>query len=289
MGNKPKISIVIPTYNREKIIGRTLDCIVAQTFTDWESIVVDDFSTDNTKDLIYSYVQKDCRFHYMLNERKKGSQGARNTGLYHSSADWVWFMDSDDIVHDDFLEKMCGVIAENVDVVTCYTNIIDKDSFSVKRTCQWNLSGNVHEDLLSIKCYVYSNNCIIRKSKMQEIGGLDENCPAHQEFDTHIRLSKVASYVTVPEILIEYYVGGNDTISVNYERSVAGRIYLLRKHKKDWLKYKDGGIKYYSDTWNTITWSYTSRWKKLVAYLKIFIICPRLYLASRVVRNNKKK
>ena len=92
MKNSPKISIVIPTYNREKLIGRTLDCIVAQTFSDWECFVVDDFSTDNTKNLIDSYVQKDCRFHYMLNERKKGAQGARNTGLYHSRADWVWFM-----------------------------------------------------------------------------------------------------------------------------------------------------------------------------------------------------
>ena len=281
MGNKPKISIVIPTYNREKIIGRTLDCIVAQTFTDWECFVVDDFSSDNTKDLIDCYVQKDCRFHYMLNERKKGAQGARNTGLYHSNADWVWFMDSDDIVHNDFLEKMCGAIAENVDVVTCYNNIIDNDSLSVKRTCKWNLDGNMHEQLLAWKCYVYFQSSIVRKSKILEIGGVDECCPAHQEYDTHIMLSKIANYTTVRDALFEYYVGGKDTISVNYERSMAGWMYLLSKHKKDWLDNRSAGTKMYSKVWGNVTWSYTSRWKKLCAYMKLFVISPRLFFLSR--------
>ena len=279
MGNKPKISIVIPTYNREKIIGRTLDCIVAQTFTDWECIVVDDFSTDNTKDLIYSYVQKDCRFHYMLNERKKGAQGARNTGLYHSSADWVWFMDSDDIVHDDFLEKMSRATNEDVDVVTCYTNVIDKDSMHVTNMRKWNCSGNIHEDLLAWKSYVFFQSSIVRKSQLLEIGGLDENCPAHQEYDTHIMLSQIACYKTIPEALFDYYVGGKDTISRNHGRSVEGRLYLLRKHKPEWLKYRAAGIKLYDMLWTSITWSYTSRWKKLWAYMRTFVASPKLYFA----------
>ena len=281
MNDKPLFSIIIPTYNREKIIGRTLDCILHQTFTDWECIVVDDFSTDNTKDLIYSYVQKDCRFHYMLNERKKGAQGARNTGLYHSSADWIWLMDSDDTVLPDFLEKMYGAIADNVDVVTCYNNIIDKDSLSVKRICKWDLNGNIHKQLLAWKCYVYFPSSIVRKSKLYEIGGLDEDCPAHQEYDTHIMLSKIANYKTVCEVLFDYYVGGKDTISVNYERSMAGWMYLLSKHKKKWLDNRSAGYKMYSKAWGSVTWSYTNRWKKLCAYMKLFVISPRLYFLYR--------
>lgn len=277
MKNSPKISIIIPTYNRAKIIGRTLDCIVAQIFTDWECFVVDDFSTDNTRELIDRYVQNDGRFHYMLNERKKGAQGARNTGLYHSTADWVWFMDSDDIVHDDFLEKMCGAIHEGVDVVTCYANIRDIKSQNVKCTYKWNCVGNIHEKLLSGECYVYSNNCIIRKSKLQSIGGMDENCPSHQEYDTHIRLSENACYTTIPETLIDYFVGGKDTISIDSERCVEGRIFLLMKYKEDWLRYKKWGIRFYNIIWNSITWSYTSRWKKLWAYMRLFMIAPNLY------------
>ena len=280
MKNSPKISIVIPTYNREKVIGRTLDCILSQTLSDWECIVVDDFSTDDTRKLIEAYEQKDSRFHYKLNERKKGAQGARNTGLYHSSADWMWFMDSDDIVHNDFLEKLYGAINEKIDVVTCFTNVIDNDSKQIIATRKWDCEGNIHEDLLSWKVYVFFPSSIVRKSKLYEIGGLDENCPSHQEYDTHIMLSKTANYTTVPEILFEYYVGGNDNISVNQGRSVEGRIYLLRKHKKEWLNYREAGINLYDMLWNSITWSYTSRWKKLCAYIRTFVSSPKLYFAK---------
>ncbi|MBO4738018.1 MAG: glycosyltransferase family 2 protein, partial [Bacteroidales bacterium] len=186
METSPKISIIIPTYNREKIIGRTLDCIAAQTFTEWECIVVDDFSADNTRRLIEEYEKKDGRFHYMLNERKKGAQGARNTGIYHARSEWIWLMDSDDTVHVDFLEKMYAATNTDVDVVTCYTNVIDKDSMLVTNTRKWDCCGNIHEDLLAWKSYVYYQSSILRKSKLLEIGGLDENCPAHQEYDTHI-------------------------------------------------------------------------------------------------------
>lgn len=283
----PKISIVIPTYNREKVIARTLDCIIAQTFKDWECFVVDDFSSDNTRELVDSYVKKDDRFLYMLNERKKGAQGARNTGLYHSRADWVWFMDSDDIVYNNFLEKLYGAINEKIDVVTCYTNVIDNVSKQIKATRKWECVGNIHEDLLAWKCYVFFQTSIVRKSRLFEIGGLDENCPSHQEYDTHIMLSKTAYYITLPEVLFEYYVGGNDNISIDYGRSVEGRIYLLRKHKKEWLKYREAGIRLYVMLWGSITWSYVNRWKKLWAYIRTFVICPRLYLASRKAGNIK--
>lgn len=280
----PKISIIIPTYNREKIIGRTLDCIVAQTFTDWECFVVDDFSTDKTRELIDNYVQKDCRFHYMVNERKKGAQGARNTGLYHSRADWVWFMDSDDIVHDDFLEKLYGSVTEKIDIVTCYTNVIDNGTKQITATRKWECEGNIHEDLLMWKCYVYYPSSIVRKSKILEIGGLDEDCPSHQEYDTHIMLSRTAYYKTVPEVLFEYYVGGNDNISINQGKSVEGRIYLLRKHKKEWLKYRESGIRLYDMLWSSITWSYTNRWQKLRAYIRTFVASPKLYFAWTAVK-----
>ena len=281
METSPQISIVIPAYNREKIIGRTLDCIASQTFTEWECIVVDDFSADNTRQLIEEYEKKDGRFHYMLNERKKGAQGARNTGINHAMSEWIWLMDSDDLVHNDFLEKMYGATNENVDVVTCFLNVIDKDSNELKRKYDRVCDVNVHDDLLSWKCYVYSNNCIIRKRKLLEIGGLDENCPAHQEYDTHICLSSVSRYATVCEVLLDYYVGGKDTISQNYERSMEGWMYLLSKHKKKWLDNIDAGSKMYSKVWGNVTWSYTSRWKKLCAYMKLFVISPRLYFLSR--------
>lgn len=82
-----ELSVIIPTYNRANTIGRTIESFIAQGFKDWEMIVVDDHSTDNTKEVIDDYNRSDNRIHYLLNERKKGAQGARNTGILHAQAD----------------------------------------------------------------------------------------------------------------------------------------------------------------------------------------------------------
>ena len=99
MQQQPPISIIIPTFNRAATIGKTIDSFIAQDYIDWEMLVVDDHSTDNTQEVIDAYNKRDSRIHYLLNERKKGAQGARNTGLLHVKHDWVVLFDSDDFVY----------------------------------------------------------------------------------------------------------------------------------------------------------------------------------------------
>ena len=222
------ITIVIPTYNRSKIIGRTLDCVLNQSCANWECIVVDDFSTDDTKDLIDKYIKVDERFHYILNERKKGANGARNTGIEHSSYDWILMLDSDDTIDANFLMKMSEVITEDIDVVTCYVNTVDKKGGQIKHTYKWECNGNILGKLLSRELYVYMDNCIIRKNILKNVGGLDENCPSSQELDLHIRISELANYKTIPETLVNYYIGSNDAMSANYVKTEYGYMYITR-------------------------------------------------------------
>ena len=103
---KPKISIIIPAYNREMVISKTLEAILSQTFLDWECLVVDDHSKDATRESIMQFVAKDSRFVFLENERTKGACGARNTGLHHAKSDFVLFFDSDDRMHEDLLESL---------------------------------------------------------------------------------------------------------------------------------------------------------------------------------------
>ena len=83
------ISVIIPTYNRAKVIPAALNSIVVQSYQDWECIVVDDYSEDDTESVVNSYVAKDNRFSYCKNERTKGAPGARNTGLYQAKGEWL--------------------------------------------------------------------------------------------------------------------------------------------------------------------------------------------------------
>lgn len=235
-----KISIIIPTYNRESIISKTLDSIEIQTYQEWECIVVDDYSTDNTQGIVEGYVEKDSRFKYMLNECKKGAQGARNTGLYNSTSDWVFFFDSDNQLQPDCLLELVSGIRGNVDVVQCFSRVINIEDGEVEKYFSWCNYGNIRDHLFTGTAYVDFNHSIIRKSKLLEIGGLDENCPSMQEWDTHMRLSKTATYNTIEKVLVDYFVGAQDAISTDNKKAVKGRLYNLEKFLPDWQQHKIG-------------------------------------------------
>lgn len=282
-------SIVIPTYNRATIIARTLDSILAQTYQDWECLIVDDFSTDNTRELIEEYEQKDNRFHYVLNERKKGAQGARNTGIYHAKSEWIEFFDSDDIMHNNLLDTMAkAIMADDIgsDVYTCFSNVINRDSGEIVGKFEWICDENVQEKLLTGKTYVDFNGAVIRRSKLMEIGGLDDDCPSMQEWETHIRLSKVATYATIPKILVDYYVGGCDTISADKKREIKGYLYLLEKHQQEWMRHYDSYLMYGERVLNTLH-NHTDRTFEQEYRKAIFHLMPELkqIILRKIIKN----
>ena len=101
------VSIIMPTYNRAHLIGQTLDSVLAQTYPNWECIIVDDWSTDTSDEVVGEYVKKDSRFQYYQRpkDRKKGPNSCRNYGLELSKGEFVKWFDSDDIMHPKFLEN----------------------------------------------------------------------------------------------------------------------------------------------------------------------------------------
>ena len=100
--NNSLVSIIIPTYNRAHLISETLHSIIAQTYTYWECIVVDDGSTDNTEEILKNYIKKDKRFQYHQRpkDKPKGANACRNYGISISNGDFLLVMDSDDLLHD---------------------------------------------------------------------------------------------------------------------------------------------------------------------------------------------
>jgi glycosyltransferase involved in cell wall biosynthesis len=110
-----KISIIIPMYNRATLVGETLDSILAQTYTDWECIVVDDGSTDNSIEVVQKYVDKDSRFKLLIrpDERTKGAPTCRNIGYENSKGEYIYFFDSDDLISDNFLDIIVSEIKNN--------------------------------------------------------------------------------------------------------------------------------------------------------------------------------
>ena len=115
--NSPLISIIIPTYNRAHLIGETLDSILLQTYPNWECIVVDDGSADNTADVMRDNIKNDNRFQYHQrpDNRKKSPNSCRNYGFELSKGEYIKWFDSDDIMLPYLLEKQISSFVKNVD------------------------------------------------------------------------------------------------------------------------------------------------------------------------------
>lgn len=280
------VSIIIPTFNRGAVIPLTLDSIYSQSYQDWECLIVDDMSTDNTKHVVQDYCSKDNRFKYLVNTHKKGAQGARNTGLYASNAEWVFFFDSDNMMHSNLLETLISEVRPDIDVCKCFSNVIDTTTKQRVYKQEWVATGNIQKELFNGKTYVDFNQQIIRRSKMIEIGGLDEDCPSLQEFDTNIRLSRICTYHTVQKALVDYCIGGYDTISANYSKQVRGKFYNLSKFKKEWLENKNNADRFIYELFDKLK-HIDSLSFRIKYFIKVFCRVPEMIPFYCAKKTNK--
>lgn len=128
----PTISIIVPVYNVEEFIRKCLDSILAQTFTDWECILVDDGSSDNSGDICDEYAQRDARF-IVIHKENEGIAKARITAYNYSKGELITFIDSDDYVLPEYLELLAKpIIEDDVDMVSCnyFDEFVDKNQIT---------------------------------------------------------------------------------------------------------------------------------------------------------------
>jgi glycosyltransferase involved in cell wall biosynthesis len=167
-----KISIIIPMYNRATLVSETLDSVLAQTCNDWECIVVDDSSTDNSVEVVQKYVDKDSRFKLLIRpeERIKGAPTCRNIGYENSRGEIVIFFDSDDLMSPPYFETVIRLINKNSDVDFA---IVPSDSFfespdkPFAQAKRYSTKLNLIEEILSIRVYAGSSDVVWKRSFLQ--------------------------------------------------------------------------------------------------------------------------
>jgi len=126
MFNMPKISVIVPVYNVEKYLAKCIDSILAQTFTDFECILINDGSPDNSPAICDEYAKKDERMK-VIHKENGGVSSARNTGLDIAQGEWITFADSDDWVDENYLELMySNAIKNNCDLSICGFKSVDE-------------------------------------------------------------------------------------------------------------------------------------------------------------------
>ena len=123
------VSIITPTWNCAQFIGETIKSVQAQTYTNWEMIISDDCSTDNTKVVIDPFLQEDSRIKYICNDKNSGAAITRNNALKIARGRWIAFLDSDDLWKPGKLEKQLSFM-HNHSLCFSYTNYIEIDEKS---------------------------------------------------------------------------------------------------------------------------------------------------------------
>lgn len=140
---KPLVSIITPVYNGEDNIGHTIESVVNQTLKDFELIIVDDLSTDNTKNIVKEYAKNDSRIKFYTLEKKGGASAARNLAIEKAKGRYIAFLDGDDMWQEDKLEKHINFMKEN-DIAFSYTDYayIDEDNkqLNIVRKCPRKMS-----------------------------------------------------------------------------------------------------------------------------------------------------
>lgn len=190
--NNPLVSIIIPTYNRAHVIGETLDSIIAQTYKNWECIVVDDGSTDDTYRILEEYSTKDSRiqYHHRPKIHKRGANGARNYGYKLSRGKYVNWFDSDDLMHEELLEILIEKFLNNnnnIDCVFSSFTYFDKDlnNLDIKK---YNFSSKTFfYDYIKGKVIINSNFCLWRRTFFKDQLLYNENLLKYQDIDFNAR------------------------------------------------------------------------------------------------------
>jgi glycosyltransferase involved in cell wall biosynthesis len=225
----PLVSVIIPAFNRERVIGRAIKSVLAQTFQDFEIIVIDDGSRDETAKNAIKLAYSEPRIRIFRFETNQGAQAARNAGARVAQGKWLSFLDSDDEWLPRSLEMRLGIAAvENVEVVhsDCYIlrKNMPQELFNLPA-----LRGQVYSELLGHPGPMFQA-MLMSASSFSQIGGLDETIVAYQEWDTAIRLGKSFrfGYVSAPTFL--YNCQGTDAISNDERRAAHGYKQVVKKH-----------------------------------------------------------
>jgi len=228
----PFISVVIPTYNRADLLKKAIQSVVDQSFHDWEVVVVDNYSDDNTDEVIDSF--QDTRVRLLKIHNNGIIALSRNKGIDASKGKWIAFLDSDDIWYKKKLKICCEYLNHDVDII--YHDL--KVSGDFNKLGRKILKGRVLKkpvliDLLLNRNPVYNSSVIVRKSILDRVGLINTspNMVASEDYNTWLKIAEISdNFLYLKEILGEYYFGGSNTSDRDVSESSKNASSSFEKH-----------------------------------------------------------
>jgi glycosyltransferase involved in cell wall biosynthesis len=289
----PLVSIIIPTYNHAKFISKALNSIKIQTYDNWEVIIIDNYSTDETHKILDKIT--DSRIRHLKIDNKGVIAKSRNIGIKEANGEWIAFLDSDDFWTEEKLEVCIRNINENVDFIYHDVESLHHEAkfpFKKKKFTGRQLNKPVLQDLListiSKGTAIGNSSVIVRKNVLDKIGGISENknLIASEDYNTWLRIAQVTdNFKYINKKLGYFLIHGDSTqkkknLSVPQREAVINFMYLFDAQQKLNLEVK---LKYMSGCYNASIKNKTEAKKDLMFVFKNSSLTLRIKSLLRII------
>ena len=211
---KKLVTVIIPTYNRSEKLDKALTSLNNQTHKEFKVIVVDDGSTDNTRDIVENY-QNRLSLEYVYCQNSGGPARPRNIGLFKSDTKYIAFLDSDDWWHEDKLKISLLFLNKGYSFVYHNLHLINKKSYRRSILTAGTLDEYTYQNFLSKGNVVINSSVVMEGDLLKSIGGFDESTKliGSEDYDAWIRIAKISSNFYKISGVYGYYSMSDDSIS----------------------------------------------------------------------------
>ena len=233
------VSIIVPCYNQAHFLGESLQSVLNQTYSNWECIIVNDGSQDNTKSIADSWCNNDKRFKY-LEKTNGGLSSARNAGITISKGEYILPLDADDILHESFLSTLVPELNNDdaLAIVSCYSKFFFKNKENIVHELK--PIGTTYHALLFENCLIATS--LYRKQCWEDVGGYDETMKkGFEDWEFWLAITKQGWTFKIIEEFLFFYRKQKQSMLIDTleNHRISNMKYLFKKHEDVYLKHHD--------------------------------------------------
>jgi glycosyltransferase involved in cell wall biosynthesis len=240
--SSPTVSIIVPTYNRVDLLPRALDSVLAQSFGDFEVLIIDDGSTDDTERVVRDYEVLDSRVRYLRQPQNGGVAEARNRGLREAKGEFVAFLDSDDEWVAEKLERQVVRFRELPEhVALLYGGVREVYGESMappppgrRAVFVPSHRGDVYQRLLESNVVYGTSGVMLRRAAVEVAGWFNQEASPSEDYDYWIRVARHFEVDFIPDPLVIYYnIESDERLSLNVHNVIRAREWIYRAHEAE--------------------------------------------------------
>ena len=229
--SSPLFSVIIPNYNHAKYLPRAIESVINQTLSNWEILIIDNHSSDETEKVVNPYLSE--KIHLFKIHNNGIIAASRNLGITHSKGEWIAFLDSDDWWSETKLEENLLMIKQFEADLIYHDLYIVKDKKNIthnERTRGEDISNKPWEYLLNYGNSIPNSSVVVRKSCIESIGGISEErtCISWEDYDTWLRLAQNGFLFRKINKVLGYYWKGGGNVSNPLQHIENSKNFLLK-------------------------------------------------------------